>query len=1078
MKRYFGLMLFVVSLTFFYIPYNTVLATPSSWRINVGCEQWVDKNGNTWLADQRYSEQSYGYLGICSSNRTSSSIGNTDIPVIYQTERYGLFGYRIDVPNGHYQIKLHFAEIAHNADGVRMFDIYVEDALIAENFDIHARVGHNNACILSTTTTELGGPIVDGRIDIKFKQQNDNTTLSAVEILPLKSQASILEVTPDSIIFQQNQPQQQLQINNYGNEPTQCSLSIKSQEKLLTILPSTVVTVPAQAEQIITIQPSTANLSGGSYSDCLIVHANGFEKSIPFRFIVHGDASLRATPEKLMFQPEVRQLPVTLQNMGGSVCNWSINTSSLPEWVERIYPTSGNINIDGHNVLILTVNRRQYKRGVETSQLTIQSNTGAQSVALDVIIPKENLPHLFVRHNASGTADGQSWENAFIRLSDALNAAAKRLDKSEIEIWVTEGIYYENNLHVGQGIAIYGGFRGDETFRSERGDIWTNPTIVDGQLRGRIFIAEHKTVIDGFIIQHGRDWIAGEGKGAAILTYDVDAKISNNWIRYNEDSWAGAIFIDGFTTSKNVPGCSPLIERNIISNNSSSVCAAAIEMWGSQATVRHNTIVNNFGYGLEINDTHGPFSKIHYGNFYNNILSGNQRKEPSNVWSEARKVTNYCYVGNRWYTDGHWGPYGFGTANIFGDITDKSAGFIDESSDNYWLLPNSPCIDAGDPTSSKDADGSRADLGALPYSKTKTSIHISPSALDFGIDETKLKFQIQAHGGQGTQWELVCDDHLREICKFSQHSGFVKNEETTEISIWLDRKGLPQKNYLQFLSIVTPNESVEKAVKFTVNYSAPVIKPSPAHISLQGNYATPYNEPVMLDFVQLTPQSYHWTAELKHGSVWLKLSQLTGDSRSTLKLNILTSGLAVGDYHEIVTLKSPETINSRYEIPVHLKINPRPFVIEIDATQWQKPPATGWEVLQNDGYQAIHSTIAAEDSIDLRSLISYSFNVNEEIDYAYIFAIVDIESHQNAYAFWTLMNDIRDPMLCRVYTSGDGWQRHWVNYDKSDDKHRYILKPGKNTFKVYAGTRGCFIQKFIITNNPDFDVDSYVLKSR
>ncbi len=65
------------------------------------------------------------------------------------------------------------------------------------------------------------------------------------------------------------------------------------------------------------------------------------------------------------------------------------------------------------------------------------------------------------------------------------------------------------------------------------------------------------------------------------------------------------------------------------------------------------------------------------------------------------------------YSNVEGGWTGAGGNNIDGDPL-----FTDVASDDFTLLGGSPSIDAGDPTSPPDRDGSRADQGAFPYAWT------------------------------------------------------------------------------------------------------------------------------------------------------------------------------------------------------------------------------------------------------------------------------------------------------------------------------------------------------------------------
>ncbi|MFL1484676.1 malectin domain-containing carbohydrate-binding protein [Marinobacter sp. LN3S78] len=142
--------------------------------INAGGPAYTAVDGTEYQADGYYS-----------SGRTSThahDIANTDDDLIYQSERWRAFGYSIPVPEpGTYTIELEFAEIYYQATsssggpGTRVFDVFVEDELIADNFDILTQVPSTTALTLIHMTT-----VDDGMVDIGFGVIQDWPKLSAL----------------------------------------------------------------------------------------------------------------------------------------------------------------------------------------------------------------------------------------------------------------------------------------------------------------------------------------------------------------------------------------------------------------------------------------------------------------------------------------------------------------------------------------------------------------------------------------------------------------------------------------------------------------------------------------------------------------------------------------------------------------------------------------------------------------------------------------------------------------------------------------------------------------------------------
>ena len=148
-------------------------------QVNAGGGSYVDSEGKIWEADQAYTSGSWGYVGTASfSNSTSDPIANTANDPLYQIERAKVESYRFDVPSGDYIVKLHFAEIFHTASNKRVFDVFIEGALVLSNFDIFAEAGHDAALIKT-----FNANVNDDHLDIDFVVNKDNATIMAIEVM-------------------------------------------------------------------------------------------------------------------------------------------------------------------------------------------------------------------------------------------------------------------------------------------------------------------------------------------------------------------------------------------------------------------------------------------------------------------------------------------------------------------------------------------------------------------------------------------------------------------------------------------------------------------------------------------------------------------------------------------------------------------------------------------------------------------------------------------------------------------------------------------------------------------------------
>jgi hypothetical protein len=150
------------------------------YRVNAGGGSYIDTLGNTWLADQMYTVGGWGAYGLNETvDRGQIEIAGTSDDRIYQTERWNFDGYRFTVPNGTYDVKLHFAETYEPGVGRRVFDVSVEEQLALDDLDIFAEAGMNAAL-----TKEIRNVVVtDNLLHIAVTQNAASDEINGIEIM-------------------------------------------------------------------------------------------------------------------------------------------------------------------------------------------------------------------------------------------------------------------------------------------------------------------------------------------------------------------------------------------------------------------------------------------------------------------------------------------------------------------------------------------------------------------------------------------------------------------------------------------------------------------------------------------------------------------------------------------------------------------------------------------------------------------------------------------------------------------------------------------------------------------------------
>jgi len=149
---------------------SVVSGRKSTFLIDAGGSGYTDAKGNAWVSDRGFN-----------SGTTATSnfaVGNTSDDPLYQSRRFGDFGYELAVPNGDYVLKLYFADPVFTTSGKRKFDVLVEGATVLNDFDLAASGGGRAAVVKSFNVK-----VEDGGLSLFFEGVVDNAIVSAIELI-------------------------------------------------------------------------------------------------------------------------------------------------------------------------------------------------------------------------------------------------------------------------------------------------------------------------------------------------------------------------------------------------------------------------------------------------------------------------------------------------------------------------------------------------------------------------------------------------------------------------------------------------------------------------------------------------------------------------------------------------------------------------------------------------------------------------------------------------------------------------------------------------------------------------------
>ncbi len=304
-----------------------------------------------------------------------------------------------------------------------------------------------------------------------------------------------------------------------------------------------------------------------------------------------------------------------------------------------------------------------------------------------------------------GLADGTSWANAYADLESALGNA-----RSGDQIWVARGVYRPAvgvldarmaAFHLVDGVAVYGGFAGDE-FRLDQRDVIANETVLSGDIGAvddpadnayHVVMADGTgpgTRLDGFVITGGRaDGREPNDRGAGVLARMGTLHMARCRIVNNVAAAGGGVMnIDGDVTVVNT-----------------SFTGNVADPWSGGAFHNHggtSLLLNSSCYGNQAALTMGGGLRNYNGGtlrLRNTVLWGNAASggtdESAQIGEDPSGTLDVSFCCVQGWTGAFGGEGNIGTNPLFVNPAGED-GQVGTADDDLRLSHSSSSIDAGD----------------------------------------------------------------------------------------------------------------------------------------------------------------------------------------------------------------------------------------------------------------------------------------------------------------------------------------------------------------------------------------------
>jgi len=398
------------------------------------------------------------------------------------------------------------------------------------------------------------------------------------------------------------------------------------------------------------------------------------------------------------------------------------------------------------------------------------------------------------------------------------------------------------------------------------------------------------------------------------------------------------------------------LEYNAIYGNSAALQGAGIFLVASQAILNNNTVASNSqpatvteSLGAGIHAAEGTASATGC----NNIIYYNQAYADPEVHGDVT-LTHSCLST---------------VMSGMGNIT-SAPQFINYPYYQFGLQSTSPCIDTGNPSSPLDPDSSRADMGALYYPHSQSSIlSVFPSALSFaavvaGANPPAQTFSI-VNNGAGS-FSYVITESITWLSVSPMSGGPVPPSVTETVSV--NTAGLSAGTYQGNITISASGASGSPAtVQVTLEVSPrPMLSVSPTTLTFTAEIGggNPSNQ--TFSIANSGGGTFNYT--VSETTTWLSVTPTNGgpvppSATETVSLDI--AGLTAGTHQADIRISavgasgSPDTVHVILVLSQHPILSITPDSLEFEAEVGAGNPADQVFQIINQGSGTFNYSITA-----------------------------------------------------------------------------------------------------------------------